>query len=193
MEPTDEALIQACRQGEAHAWEALVLRYQRLIYAIPRRAGLSDEMAADVFQRVWIVLLEHLDRIEQPERIGAWLTTAAKRETWRAGRSQRAVPGLIDEFHAETVALPSDAPLPDDVLEELEEQHMVRTSLAALDQRCRNLLTLLYYREDPPPYQEIARILDMRPGSIGPTRTRCLTKLRLLLDRAGFFEEPENA
>jgi RNA polymerase sigma factor (sigma-70 family) len=193
MEPTDEALVQACRQGEAHAWEALVLRYQRLIYAIPRRAGLSDEMAADVFQRVWIVLLEHLDRIEQPERIGAWLTTAAKRETWRAGRSQRAVPGLIGEFHAETVALPSDAPLPDDVLEELEKQHMVRTSLAALDQRCRNLLTLLYYRENRPPYQEIARILDMRPGSIGPTRTRCLTKLRLLLDRAGFFEEPENA
>src|SRR5919204_2083311 len=88
MELSDEALIWACRRGEAAAWEALVARYQRLVYAVPRRAGLNEEASGEVFQRVFAVLVEQLDRIEQPERIRAWLVTTARRETWRVGRAE---------------------------------------------------------------------------------------------------------
>src|SRR6185369_17971886 len=84
MNLSDEALVLACRRGDETAWEALIERFQRLIYSIPRRAGLDEDAAADVFQNIFANLVERLDRIEQPDRIHAWLVTTAKRETWRA-------------------------------------------------------------------------------------------------------------
>lgn len=183
IEPSDTALVTACRAGDADAWEALVLRYQRLIYAIPRRAGLSDESAADVFQRVWAKLVEHLDRIEQPERLSAWLMTTAKRETWRISRRERAAPISADDLQDEVGGLPDDALLPDEELVRLEEQHQVRTAILSLDDRCRTLLELLFYRDVAPSYDEIAVALGTRAGSIGPTRARCLEKLRLALEQ----------
>src|SRR5262245_65885826 len=89
MELSDEALVLACRRGDASAWETLVGRYHRLVYAIPRRAGLDREQSADVCQRTFAVLVEKIDRIEQPARIGAWLATTAKRETWRISRREQ--------------------------------------------------------------------------------------------------------
>ncbi|HKP13543.1 MAG TPA: sigma factor, partial [Blastocatellia bacterium] len=84
MKLSDEALVLACRRGDETAWETLVERFQRLVYTISRRAGLDEDAAADVFQNVFASLVERLDRIEQPDRIQAWLVTTAKRETWRA-------------------------------------------------------------------------------------------------------------
>src|SRR5690242_11091622 len=84
MNLSDEALVLACRRGDEAAWETLVERFQRLIYTIARRAGLDEDAATDVFQNVFASLVERLDRIEQPDRIQAWLVTAAKRESWRA-------------------------------------------------------------------------------------------------------------
>ncbi len=178
----------ACRRGDAAAWEALVARYQRLVYSIPRRAGLDEALSADVFQHVFARLVEHLDRVEQPERIGAWLATTARREAWRLSRRERtAVPfAERDESDGEAAELPDSAPLPDEVLARLQEQHTVRTAVAALDERCRHLLTVLFYRPDPPPYAEIAAELGLPEGSIGPTRARCLQKLRGLLGDLGF-------
>ena len=190
MEPSDEALVRACRRGEAAAWEALIARYQRLVYAIPRRAGLNEEASGEVFQRVFAVLVEQLDRIEQPERIRAWLVTTARRETWRVSRGESLTrlsdPGE-DEATGESRQLAGDAPLPDEVVQRLEEQHLVRMGMAALDERCRQLLTLLYYRADAPSYSEIAARLGTSEGSIGPTRARCLEKLRRRLDELGLF------
>jgi RNA polymerase sigma factor (sigma-70 family) len=184
MEPSNEELVQACRRGDAAAWEALVARYQRLVYSIPRRAGLDEDRSAEVFQQVFVKLIEHLDRIEQPARLGAWLTTTAQREMWllnqRGGTIQPLTNG--DNSEDETSQLPDSAPLPDEVLLRLEEQHTVRLAVAALDERCRRLLTLLFYRPDPPSYTEVAATLEMSEGSIGPTRSRCLQKLRRLLD-----------
>ncbi len=186
-EATDTALILGCRRGDAAAWEALVLRYQRLVYTVPRRAGLNEEMAAEVFQGVFTKLVEQIERIQQPERISAWLVTTARREAWRVSRRERVYqPGTMDgDETVDIFATLADSDLlPDETLQRLEEQHLVRVSLAALDERCRTLLTLLYYEEDPLPYAEIGARLRMPEGSVGPTRARCLQKLRRLLGDA---------
>jgi RNA polymerase sigma factor (sigma-70 family) len=183
----DRALLRACRDGDENAWETLVRRYQRLIYAIPRRAGLGEDQSAEVFQRVFLTLVEHLDRIEQPERLAAWLATTARRESWRVSRQGRAtVPLTSDSGEADDAAAPIDtAPLPDEEIERMERQHEVRHAVGRLDERCRALLTMLFYRAAPPPYLEVAIALGVPEGSIGPTRARCLQKLRRILEEAG--------
>lgn len=186
---SDEQLLLACRRGDAAAWEKLVVRYQRLVYAIPRRAGLTEDQSADVFQTVFVRLIEHLDRIEQPSRVGAWLVTTARREAWRVMRREGALLSLDaerdDEHGTGADLLSYDAPLPADVVQRLEQQHAVRAALEALDERCRNLLTQLFYRPQIPAYSEIAAVLGMPEGSIGPTRARCLQRLRRLLEDLG--------
>lgn len=187
---SDEQLLAGCRGGEEGAWEALVRRYQRLIYAVPRRAGLDEEAAAEIFQEVFATLLESIDFIEQPSRLHAWLVTTAKRKTWRAvGRAKAARQFATGEDTAgegEMYDVPDESILPDDALAQLEQQHLVRAALAELEDRCRTLIEMLFYRHEPPPYSEIAAALGTSEGSIGPTRARCLKKLLSVLKKKGF-------
>jgi len=185
----DEHLLAACRRGDEGAWEALVLRYQRLIYAIPRRAGLDEDAAAEIFQDVFTALLESIETIEQPSRLQAWLVTTAKRKTWRmVGRAKATRPFESEEGEAggEMYDLADAAALPDEALARLEEQHLVRAALEDLGGRCRTLLRMLFYAPEPPPYSEIAAALGTSEGSIGPTRARCLKKLLDALKKKGF-------
>jgi RNA polymerase sigma factor (sigma-70 family) len=186
MDPSDEALILACRRGDAFAWETLSARYRGLIYNVGRQAGLDKEQAADVCQNVFAILVRKLDRIEQPARIGAWLMTTARHEAWKLRQRERASGMAVSYDEHEIDALTEDTLLPDERLLRLEEQHKVRTGLAALDERCRTLLTLLFYRPDPAPYAVVATTLGIPEGSIGPMRGRCLRKLRRILDDLGF-------
>jgi len=189
MQPSDKHLLLACRRGDETAWETLVHRYQRLIFAIPRRAGLDESESADVFQGVFTTLLEKLHDIEEPDRLHAWLVTTARRKTWRflakarAGQKQTASQDIEDATERELLNLTDNAPLPDQVLLRLEEQHRVRTALSELDDRCRKLLTMLFYAPEPPSYAEIAVALGTSEGSIGPTRARCLGKMLRLLEK----------
>lgn len=184
--PSDEALIAACRQGDPGAWEQLVMRYKQLVFAVPLRAGLDRELAADVFQHVFATLVERLHHIEHPDRIRAWLVTTARRESLRLRRSDRGGHSSLDAVPWEgELQQPAKDPLPDDVVLHLEEQHLVRATLVAMGGRCRQLLTLLFYRLEPAPYAEIARLLNVPEGSIGPTRARCLQKLLSMLEKAG--------
>jgi len=186
---SDEQLLAGCRRGEEGAWEALVLRYQRLIYTIPRRAGLDEDAAAEVFQDVFTTLLESIDAIEQPSRLQAWLVTTAKRKTWRAvGRAKALRPFASDDEEGadELYDLADEGLLPDEALTRLEEQHLVRAALGELGDRCRTLLQMLFYAAEPPPYSEIAAALGTSEGSIGPTRARCLKKLLDALKKKGF-------
>src|SRR5438045_6853471 len=142
MQLTDQHLLLACRRGDQSAWEALVNRYQRLIYTIPRRAGLDEDQAADVFQEVFTTLFEKLDVIEQPDRLQAWLVTTAKRRTWRLvaeSRTRRLYPddGDVDD---ELNSVPDETPLPEEVLVQIEEQHMVRVAVSSMDERWRKLI-----------------------------------------------------
>ena len=189
MNLSDEALVRACQRGDETAWETLIERFQRLIYSIPRRAGLDEDAAEDVFQNVFASLIQGLDRIEQPDRIQAWLVTTAKRETWRAvlGRNQSRAAAVDDDSEEDLFdRLPDQSLLPDEVLLQLEEQHTVRTAVGALDARCNQLLTLLFYRAEPPAYAEVAAQMGISEGSIGPTRARCLQKLLRALKESGF-------
>jgi RNA polymerase sigma factor (sigma-70 family) len=187
---SDEHLLAGCRRGEEGAWEALVRRYQRLIYAVPRRAGLDEDAAAEVFQEVFTTLLESIESIEQPSRLHAWLVTTAKRKTWRAvGRAKAARQFATGEDSAgegEMYDVPDARTLPDEALAQLEQQHLVRAALGELEERCRTLIELLFYRPEPPPYSEIAAALGTSEGSIGPTRARCLKKLLSVLKKQGF-------
>src|ERR671929_659868 len=140
---SDEHLLAGCRRGEEGAWEALVRRYQRLIYAVPRRAGLDEEAAAEIFQEVFTTLLESIESIEQPSRLQAWLVTTAKRKTWRMiGRARASRPFASEEGEGEgeMYDLADESVLPDEALARLEEQHLVRAALSDLDERCRTLL-----------------------------------------------------
>jgi len=188
MQPSDEALVRACRRGDEAAWEALVNRYRRLIYTVPLRAGLDEEGAADVFQRVFTALVEQLDDITKPERLSAWLVTTARRETWRMVRRRTPVlpTGSLDTGGTEAEELPDAAVLPDEQLVRLEEQHAVRSAVAGLDPRCRDLMTMLFFKASPPPYTEIAAALGIAVGSIGPIRARCLERVRRQLAETGF-------
>lgn len=190
FESEDEQLILACRRGDNIAWEKLVARYQRLVYSIPRRAGLDDDTCADIFQRTFFLLLQHLDGIEQPDRLSAWLVTTAKRETIRVHQRMNRVQvlALDDGFGSDDSGQPllDPTPLPDEIMLQLEEQHLVRMVLGEMEERCRHLLTLLFYREEPPAYTEIAAAVGIPAGSIGPTRARCLQKLARLLHDVGF-------
>jgi RNA polymerase sigma factor (sigma-70 family) len=187
MALTDEALIRACQRGDETAWESLIKRYQRLIYSIPRRAGLDEFASAEVFQNVFASLVERLDQIEHPDRVKAWLVTATRRETWRSIRvrreSFRAISSPEDE-RGDLIELPDGAPLPDEVLLRLEQQHKIRDAVNGMDERCRRLLKLLFYRPDPPPYSDVAAALGVPEGSVGPTRARCLKKLLRLLEKS---------
>jgi RNA polymerase sigma factor (sigma-70 family) len=180
MQTTDKELLIACRQGDESSWQALVDRYQRLIYAIPRRAGLNEEQAGEVFQEVFLTLFEKINEINQPDRLHAWLVTTARRKTWRFLSKERAQSGETDDTD-EAFAVVDNAPLADETLVRLEEQHRIRTALAGLDARCQKLLTMLYYSVETPPYAEIAAELGTPEGSIGPTRARCLKKMLKLL------------
>lgn len=189
METSNEKLIQACRWGDPLAWEMLIERYRRLVYSIPHRAGLDEDRSAEVFQRVFEKLVKNLDQIEQPDRIGAWLATTTRRETWRLSQGEGSTQLILDgkDIEQEINQLPCDGPLPEEALLHLEERRDVRRAVAALDDRCRCLLTMLFYRTDPLPYAEVATTLDMAEGSIGPNRARCLHKLRGLLDNVGLY------
>lgn len=181
MQATDKELVIACRQGNESSWATLVDRYQRLVYAVPRRAGLNEDQVSEVFQEVFVTLFEKMNEINEPDRLHAWLVTTARRKTWRLLSKERSRHSAQTDEDDEALVVVDDSPLPDETLVRLEEQHRIRTALAGLDARCQKLLTMLYYQAEPPPYSEIAQELGTPEGSIGPTRARCLKKLLKLL------------
>ncbi|GJM44985.1 MAG: RNA polymerase sigma factor [Gemmatimonadota bacterium] len=162
-----------CAAGDDVAWRALVARYRRLIYTIPFRMGLRPTDADDVFQLTFTSLIERIDSLEQPDRVRAWLVTAARRTSLKLiTRARDEDPDALDH-------LPDARELPSDELERLEDESMIRVALARLQARCRTLLELLYFSDaaQPPAYDAIAEELGVPVGSIGPTRGRCLRKL----------------
>ena len=180
----DRQLIADCLSGEQASWEALIFRYRRLIYSIPLKLALSPEDAADIFQAVCVKLYERLPTLRDHDRLSSWLITIATRECWRiSARNRRdASAGFVaqDDSHA-LDNIPATALLADDERELLERQQVVRQSVERLPERCRDLLTMLFFQPDELSYADVARRMDMPVPSVGPTRARCLEKLKRLL------------
>lgn len=179
----DAHLIKRCRAGDQSAWNELVDRYQRLIFAIPRRAGLSEEQAADVFQEVFLTLFEKIDDIEQPDRIRSWMVTTAKFKTWAVVRGSKGFysPETEEEMEAEMASIRDETPLADDALIEMEEQHLIRTALKQLEERCQKILSMIYLQDSAASYVEVAAAIGVGETSISPLRSRCLKKLEKIL------------
>ena len=176
------SLVRAAAGGDAAAWKALVETFNSLVWSVARGYNLSSADAADVFQTVWLRLAEHLGRIENPDHIGAWLATTARRESLRVARGRaQTVPMdaavLADIVQAEDSS-PEEAVLQAEQarLDAQRARRMWRT-FAELPARCRQLLRMLI-ATPPPTYAEVAAALDLPVGSIGPTRARCLQQLR---------------
>lgn len=176
------SLVKAAAGGEASAWEALVESFSGLVWSIARGYRLSSADAADVFQTVWLRLAEHLGRIENPDHIGAWLATTARRESLRVARTgARTVP--MDDTALIDLAQTDDASPEQAVLQAeqagLDAQRARRMwrALGELSARCQQLLRVLI-ATPPPTYAEVAAALNLPVGSIGPTRARCLEQLR---------------
>jgi RNA polymerase sigma factor (sigma-70 family) len=170
---TLDQLVRAAAAGDEAAWNELVARFQGLVWATARSFRLSRADAADVAQTTWLRLVENLDRIREPERLGAWLATTARREAFRHLRlhGRELASDEADLFEA-----PVDDPLEVALLTEERDTALWR-AFSRLSERCQTLLRLLV-AEDDPSYEAIGAALDMPIGAIGPTRMRCLDKLR---------------
>ena len=175
-DPVVTGLVTRARNGERQAWDALVERYAPLIWSICRSHRLEAADAQDAAQNVWLKLVDQLDKIRDPAALPGWLATTTRRE---CGRILRTARRPHDAGYA-----PAAGTIPDDHAQAAEqdllaaERHAaLREAFGQLPPGCQQLLALLIH--DPAlPYAEISTRLGIPVGSIGPTRGRCLDKLR---------------
>lgn len=167
-------LVEAARNGDAAAWRQLVEMHHRLVWWALTSYRFDRATAEDVYQTVWCRLAEHLDRIRDPEALPSWLVTATRNEALR--KQRRAQREIVSD-------IPEVADLgtrPDEAAEQNEEFANVRAAFDQLDDNCRHLLTLLMM-EPQLSYEEICEQWGRPIGSIGPTRSRCLERIRKLM------------
>lgn len=175
-------LMRRAASGDHQAWEGLVGKYGRLIWSITRDFKLVESDAADVFQTTWMRLIEHIDRIEHADRVGSWLASTARNECLRClANRKRLVLSYGEDTFEEAAA--TWEPEVDEALLAQEQATVVRQAMTQLPQHWQRLMEMLM--ADPPAsYVEISDELGLPVGSIGPTRGRCLARLRVLLDEA---------
>ena len=190
VHPSTTDLVARCLAGDASAWDALVQRFAGLVHSVPVRHGLSPMEVDDVGQEVFLALARYLERIENPEALPAWLLITARRLSWRAVQKRRQEVSQALDNTPEAGERASDSSLQMPGMESLlagwQRQEALENGLSRLDAKCRTLLWMLFLDRQEPSYAEICVQLSMPIGSIGPTRTRCLGKLRSILDGLGF-------
>ena len=176
--PDVASLVRRAAEGDRHAWEGLVDQYARLIWSITVDFKLTESDASDVAQTTWLRLLQHIDRIEYPDRVGSWLAATARNECLRSLAARKRVVLVHDDVELNSAV--AHGPDVDERLLADERDQVVRDALSRLPRRWQRLLEMLM--ADPPvPYADISDELGLPVGSIGPTRGRCLARLRVLL------------
>jgi RNA polymerase sigma factor (sigma-70 family) len=171
-------LVRRAADGDKKAWERLVEQFARLIWSITVEFKLSESDAADVAQTTWLRLLEHIHRIEHPDRVGSWLAATARNECLRSLAARKRV--VLSQDEAELHTTVPHGPEIDERLLADERAQVVRDAVSRLPRRWQRLLEMLM--ADPPAsYADISDELELPIGSIGPTRGRCLARLRVLL------------
>jgi RNA polymerase sigma factor (sigma-70 family) len=179
MPGSDEELLRRCRQGEESAWEEVVANYGRLVYSVPLNFGLSSDDAADIFQQTFVTLVEHLGRLRPDSNLGAWLATVARRHALhrlrKRKREQVGADGDISESSQFLGMIAADTSI------DWEQLQSINYGLNQIGRRCRDLLIALYFDPQEPSYEEIAGHMKIAVGSVGPTRGRCLERLKEIL------------
>jgi RNA polymerase sigma factor (sigma-70 family) len=175
-DPVVAGLVIRARNGDRQAWDELVDRYATLVWSICRRHRLEAADAQDAAQTVWLNLVDHLDSLRDPAALGGWLATTTRRECGRILRAARRPGNAACALAAETIPDEHARAAEQDLLA-AERHAALREAFGQLPPGCQRLLALL--TADPPvPYAEISATLGIPVGSIGPTRRRCLDKLR---------------
>lgn len=181
---SDRDLIKGCCRGDPQAWRDVIAKYGRLVYSIPRRYGLSGTDADDVFQAVFAGLHRCVEGLRNTDRISAWLITAAHRQSMRLKQRRPLQMDVSEPPDCETN-------VPETQMLAWERQNALHVALRELGEPCQQLLQMLFLQRDTPSYDEIARRLGKRVGSIGPSRARCFAKLEAILRRTGLFDDDE--
>ncbi len=175
-DPSVAALVARVGDGDQEAWNEIVERYSPLVWSICLRYQLNREDIDDVNQNVWLLLVEHIGSLREAAALPGWLATTTKHEALRVLQAAR---------RRDHAGLPPEDQMPLDPTDTTVEQELIiaernaalRLAFAELPRRCHELLSLLMC--DPPPaYAHISATLGIPVGSIGPTRSRCLDRLR---------------
>jgi RNA polymerase sigma factor (sigma-70 family) len=190
--PTDlSVLLRAASEGDSEAWNAITDRFTNLLWFVARSYRLSHDDAADAVQNTWLRLLENLTKIDHPEALPGWLATTARREALGVVR-RRGREVLTRDEDIGVGAVDLQASELDSALLEDERDAQLWACFSQLSERCQQLLRVLM-AVDRPMYAEVAEAFDMPIGSIGPTRMRCLERLRRLVVESEYsFDAPSN-
>jgi RNA polymerase sigma factor (sigma-70 family) len=179
----DVRLVKECIAGNEEAWAALIEKYKALIYSIPVKYGLPPHEAAEVFQGTCVELLTRLPELREPRALPKWLMQVAHHQCYRWKRQQQRV---VSRDADETLPEPATPAIAESVVQQTQEEQMLREALANLTPQCRRLVELLFLETPPRPYAEVASELGLALGSIGFTRQKCIERLRRHLDELGF-------
>jgi RNA polymerase sigma factor (sigma-70 family) len=178
---SDERLVRECLDGNEQSWSALIEKYKKLIYSIPIKWELPREEANDIFQSVCVDLYTELPNLREPKALPKWLmqTTLHKCAKYRRQQAR-----FSDKEIAEESAI--DESKADAILEEVQEEQILRDSIAAVAGRCAEMIRMLFFETPARPYSEIAEELGLAVGSIGFIRGRCLDRMKKQLLSRGW-------
>jgi RNA polymerase sigma factor (sigma-70 family) len=175
------SLVNDARAGHPAAFDGLITEFTPMLWQVARGTGLSRPDAEDVVQTAWLNLLSHLDTIHTPAALTAWLVTTTKREAWRVRKAgHRQTP----EDPEVLISIPDQADGSEELVILADEHQQLRKAFLRLEPRCQELLRIVAFVPRPD-YSEMAIRLGMPRGSVGPTRSRCLEKLRSALGEGG--------
>lgn len=185
-----EACFRRHLDGDRSGFDDLVNVVTPLLWHVARGQGLDRQLAEDVVQRGWLALVRKADSINEPRAVVSWLVTTVRRDAWRARRRDRPVRsddlgasiGQVDPAMTDWVATATPARGPDEAVEMDAEARVLWAHVQELPERCQALLRVIAFA-DRPDYAAISEALGMPVGSIGPTRGRCLAKLRKALEQ----------
>jgi len=179
----DGRLVKECVSGNEEAWSLLIEKYKALIYSIPVKYGLPPHEAADVFQSTCIELLTRLPQLREPRALPKWLMQVAHHQCYRWKRQQRRV---VSRDAEPDLPVPETPAIAESLVQQTQEEQMLREAMAFLTPQCRRLVELLFFEVPPRPYSDVAAELGLAVGSIGFTRQKCIERLRRHLDELGF-------
>ena len=179
----DTRLVKECLAGNEEAWSLLIGKYKALIYSIPVKYGLPPQEAADVFQSTCMELLTRLPELREPRALPKWLMQVAHHQCYRVKREQQR---LVSRDAESDLQEPETPAIAENLVQQTEEEQMLREAVGSLTPQCRRLVELLFFETPPRPYAEVAAELGLALGSIGFTRQKCIERLRRNLDELGF-------